>query len=452
MRSLHGRLLVAASLVLAAFLGATALALDEAFQERASRALRERLLGHVYALLAAADEDSAGRIALPSTLPDPRFSNPDSGLYALVESADGGFRWRSPSLTGLTPRFLHPQSPGQYSFSRERLGEVEIHVLNFGVTWEDDAGDEQVLTLAVGTDLAPLSGEIEAFRHTLWLWLSGAALVLLLMQGLILRWGLRPLRTLAEELRRIESGAMERLSGNYPTELEPLTRDLNALIASSRTNQERYRHALDDLAHSLKTPLAILRAASGETLGAADLRTQVAEQVGQMDEIVQHQLRRAATAGRVALGQVTEVGPLVEPLLRALRKVYHERSLQISAEVSPEARFFGDRADLLEVLGNLLDNACKYGKTQVRFSATVLPGVGQRPGLWLRVEDDGPGIPPEAVMRALGRGERLDTSLPGQGLGLSMASEIVSLYGGALTIERGALGGACIEARFEGTD
>ncbi len=449
MRSLHGRLLVAATLVLAAFLGATALALDEAFQERTERAMRERLLADVYALLAAADEDEAGRILLPADLPDPRFANPGSGLYALVESDDGEFRWRSPSLTGQTPAFLHPQPPGQKSFSRERLGDTGIQVLNFGVAWEDNFGQEQRLTFAIGSDSAPLSAEIEAFRHTLWLWLGGAAAVLLLMQGLILRWGLRPLRSLAEDLRRIETGTLERLGGRYPAELGPLTRDLNALIANSRANQQRYRNALDDLAHSLKTPLAILGTATGETLGAAELRAQVREQVAQMDEIVQHQLRRAAAAGRVTLGQVTEVGPLAEQLVRSLRKVYRDRSLEIRAEVAPQARFFGDRADLLELLGNLLDNACKYGKGRVQLSARLLQEGAPRPGLLLEVEDDGPGIPPEAVARALGRGQRLDTSLPGQGLGLAMAREIVAVYGGELSIGRGALGGAQIQVRFE---
>lgn len=449
MRSLHGRLLVAATLVLAAFLGATAWALDEAFQERTERAGRDRLLGHLYALLGAADDDEAGRIELPAELPDPRFSNPGSGLYALVESSDGAFRWRSPSLTGQTGGFLQPQPPGQRRFTRERWAETQIQVLNFGVAWEDDLGQEQHLTFAVGSDLAPLGDEIEGFRRTLWLWLGGAAAVLLLMQGLILRWGLGPLRTLAGDLRRIEAGTLAQLSGQYPAELEPLTRDLNALIANSRANQQRYRNALDDLAHSLKTPLAILHTATAETLTAPELRTQVGEQVAQMDEIVQHQLRRAAAAGRVTLGQVTEVGPLAEQLIRSLRKVYRDRPLEIGAEITPEARFFGDRADLLELLGNLLDNACKYGRSRVQLRARVLREAAPRPGLLLEVEDDGPGIPQEAVARALGRGQRLDTSLPGQGLGLAMAREIVAVYGGALRIEAGTLGGARIQVRFE---
>jgi two-component system sensor histidine kinase PhoQ len=449
MRSLHGRLLVAATLVLAAFLGATALALDEAFQERTESAMRERLLGHVYALLAAADDDEEGRITLPADLPDPRFSNPSSGLYALVESRDGDFRWRSPSLTGQAAEFVHSQPPGRRVFSRERLGDAEIHVLNFGVAWEDDAGQEQFLTFAVGSDLAPLSSEIEEFRYTLWLWLGGAAVVLLLIQGLILRWGLQPLRTLADDLRRIEAGTLDHLAGNYPVELERLTADLNALIANSRANQQRYRNALDDLAHSLKTPLAILRTATDPTAPSSELRTQVVEQVGQMDAIVQHQLRRAAAAGRVTLGQMTEVAPVVEQLIRALRKVYRDRPLDIASDASADARFFGDRADLMEILGNLLDNACKYAHGRVRLSARTLAGTGARPGLVLRIEDDGPGIAPAAVERALERGQRLDSSQPGQGLGLAMVREIVAVYGGGLTIDRGELGGARIEVRFE---
>ena len=449
MRSLHGRLLVAATLVLAAFLGATALSLDNAFRDRTEVAMQERLLGHVYSLLWAADADEEGRVDLPAELPDPRFSNPSSGLYAMVESRDGTFRWRSPSLTGQPADFFHWQDPGHHAFSLERLGETELHVVNFGVAWEDDVGGEQLLTLAVASDLAPVSEEIRGFRRTLWIWLGGAAAALLLIQGLIVSWGLRPLRELADDLRRIETGETAALAGSYPAELNRLSANLNALIENSRSNQQRYRNALDDLAHSLKTPLALLHTATDEAIPAADLRAQVEEQVRHMDDIVQHQLRRAAAAGRVTLGQVTEVAPIVERLVRSLRKVYRDRRLQVETDVSAEGRFFGDQADLMEILGNLLDNAFKYGKARIRVSAESLPQDGLRPGLLLRVEDDGAGIDRPAAQRALERGQRLDSSQPGQGLGLAMVREIVTVYGGALAIERSDLGGALIQVRFE---
>lgn len=448
MRSLHGRLLVAATLVLAAFLGATAVSLEEAFRQRTEVATKERLLGQVYALLAAAETDEDGRVDLPDQLPDPRLSSPASGLYALVGANDGTYLWRSPSLTGQPSGFLVAQDPGRHAYSLAPLGEGRLQVINFGVAWEDDAGEEQLLTFAVASDLAPVREEIQGFRRTLWTWLGGLAAVLLLIQGLILHWGLRPLRSLAEDLQRIESGEADRLSGRYPAELERLTTDLNALIANSRANQQRYRNALDDLAHSLKTPLAILHSATDETLSPGELRSQVSEQVDRMDEIVQNQLRRAAAAGRVTLGQVTELAPVVEQLIRTLRKVYRDRPMEVESRVPPETRFFGDRADLMELLGNLLDNAFKYGNARVRVSAEPLAQDGRRPGLLVRVEDDGPGIDPQAAQRVTERGRRLDSSRPGQGLGLALVREIVAVYGGELGIARSPLGGACIELRF----
>jgi two-component system sensor histidine kinase PhoQ len=443
--SLHGRLLLAATLTLAGFLGATGAALFNAFRDSAEAGLRERLLGYAYALLAAADEDRDGRLLLPQALPDPRFSNPESGVYALVRSEDGRFTWRSPSLTGRGGDFLRPQPPGTQAYHDQALGELQVQVINFGIAWEDYLGSARRYTLAVASDTAPLLAEVAGFRAALWNWLGGLALALLGAQAITLRWGLAPLRRVAADLRRIEAGQTSRLEGAYPRELQGLTANLNALIASSQASQQRYRNSLGDLAHSLKTPLAILRnAADGDSPG---FRAAVDEQVQRMDSIVQHQLRRAAAAGPGGLALAVPVAPQVERLARSLSKVYRDRQITVEPVLDPAARFFGDVADLLEVLGNLMDNACKYGRGRLRITAAPLPGAG-RAGLLLRVEDDGPGIDPARAPEVLQRGRRMDQRLPGQGIGLSVAADIVAVYGGQLEVGASTLGGAALEVRF----
>ncbi|MGD2055594.1 MAG: hypothetical protein PVJ15_02215, partial [Gammaproteobacteria bacterium] len=211
MHSLHSRLLLAASLVLAGFLGATGLALDKAFRVSAETSMQDRLQSYIYALLAAADEDGHGRMIPPQELPEPRFSKPDSGLYAMIAGRDGEAFWHSASLTGRDLQIVEPQPPGERRFRRLALTGMELYAISFGVAWEDYAGNEARYTFAVAEDTAVFDAEIESFRTTLWSWLGGMAAVLLLAQGFILRWGLRPLRTVAADLRRIEQGGAEHL-------------------------------------------------------------------------------------------------------------------------------------------------------------------------------------------------------------------------------------------------
>jgi len=448
-QSLHGRLLIISTLVLAGFLGAAGVALYQAFRDSAEAAMQQRLQDQVYALLGAADEDRQGRLLLPASFPDTRYSTPDSGLYAKVRGRQGELDWRSPSLTGRDWDFLRPQQPGDNRFHRQRDDGVELLVINAGIAWLDYEDREQLYTLAVAMDTAPLLREVERFRASLWAWLGGFAMVLLLAQGGILHWGLRPLRRVEGDLNEIEAGRADRLQGNYPKELRGLTGNLNSLIAGARANQLRYRNSLGDLAHSMKTPLAILRNAADEASEPSPFRDQVGEQVERMDSIVQHQLRRAAAAGKRTLGKAIEVGPLVERLTRSLQKVYRDKAVAVDLDLAADLRFFGDEADLMEVLGNILENAFKYGRGRVRVVAESLPsGSGPRPGLVLRIDDDGPGIElgqAEAVMQ---RGRRMDQQMPGQGIGLSVAREIVSVYDGEIRIERSELGGARVLIRF----
>ena len=446
MHSLHSRLLLAASLVLAGFLGATGLALDKAFRVSAEAAMQDRLQSHIYALLAAADEDENGRMIPAQELPEPRFSKPDSGLYAIITRHDGQSLWYSGSLTGRDMGVTGQQQPGERSFSRLDRSGLQLYALAFGVAWEDYAGTESLYTFTVAEDTNVFQTQIDSFRSTLWRWLGGMAVVLLLAQGIILRWGLRPLRTVTADLQKIEKGRADRLDGHYPKELTGLTSSLNSLIEHSKAVQIRYRNSLDDLAHSLKTPLAILQSSDVDSRSDPDANhSLVREQVERMDAIISHQLQRAAVSGRTTLAKPVPVGRVMERLVRSLDKVYREKQVTVDLELEPSATFTGDEADLTEILGNLLENAYKYCNGAVRVRVSTAQHAD---GVEISIEDDGPGIAAEQVDTLLQRGKRMDESIPGQGIGLSMASEIIAVYGGQLTFSASPLGGTLLRVSF----
>ena len=449
MHSLHSRLLLTASLVLAGFLGTTGLALDKAFRVSAEAAMQDRLQSHIYALLAAADEDTDGRMTPPQQLPEPRFSKPDSGLYAVITGDGGEPLWRSASLTGREVAVTEQQSPGERRFSRIARAGMQLYTLAFGVAWEDYAGTESLYTYTVAEDTSVFEAEVDSFRSTLWRWLGGMALMLLIAQGFILRWGLQPLRRVTTDLQQIEKGHTDRLDGPYPRELAGLTSSLNSLIEHSKSVQSRYRNSLDDLAHSLKTPLAILQSSHPDGNDADADHSLVREQVQRMDEIISHQLQRAAVSGRATLAKPVAVGKVVERLVRSLDKVYRGKRPTVTLELDPSATFSGDEADLMEVLGNLLENAYKYCGSMIRVCVQMDKHSN---GIEISIEDDGPGIAPQQVDSVLQRGTRMDESIPGQGIGLSMASEIITLYGGQLAFAASPLGGALLRINFGTND
>lgn len=451
MASIHGRLLLVASLVIAAFLGLGAIALDQAFRESIDSAMRERLLQQVYALLGAATEDDEGRMRLPKDLPNPRLSAPDSGLYATVVGEEGSYRWLSRSLIGREIGFSRQLDPGAIRFDRFRYGVDDLYTLNFAVAWDDDSGKEQAYTLSVAENTEAMDTQVETFRARLFYWLGGVSLLLLVVQALVLGWGLKPLRRVAADLRRVEKGEIDAIAGEHPKELRGLIRNINMLIQSSRATRDRYRNGLDDLAHSLKTPLTLLRgAAAGEE--AERLRQTVSEQVTRMDEIVQYQLHRAAAASMAVQGSSVSVAPVVERLCVTLAKVYREKGIHYRIAIAQDARFFGAEQDLMEFMGNLLDNAFKYGKAQVRVAGESLrhTNSGSSQALSMTIEDDGPGIAEAQRQKVLNRGVRIDQQQPGQGIGLSVAREIIGLYGGLLTIDESELGGARLRISFNG--
>jgi two-component system sensor histidine kinase PhoQ len=447
--SIHLRMVIAASFVLAAFFGLSGYALDKAFRASVEVALKDRLQGHVYALLAAADTNASGRMRMPETLPDPRFSNPDSGLYARITGEKGAYRWSSPSLLGRDLEFGSELGAGESRFQLSDSGEG-LHLFAFGLVWEDNKGRELAYTVVVAESGSGVAAQIGRFRLSLFLWLGGAALLLLIVQGVVLRWGLGPLRKVAQDLRRIKQGESDALDGDYPSELRGLTQNINLLIHHGQASQARYRNSLGDLAHSLKTPLAVLQGAV-DSDDEVNLRQAIQEQVPRMSDIVQYQLQRAAAAGRSDMVQAVAVAPVLEKILNTLEKVYLDKGVTCHSELLGKARFFGDEGDLFEILGNILDNAFKYCRSRVRVQAQDISiNASEQSALVISVEDDGPGIGSEEVAELLRRGGRRDQQVPGQGIGLSITDEIVRLYGGQLEIGQSDLGGARITLRWGG--
>jgi two-component system sensor histidine kinase PhoQ len=442
--SLQARLLLAALLVLLAFIGLTGLALDRAFRESAESALQSRLQGYLFALLAAVDVDATGQPRFSRTLPEARFTRPGSGLYARVIREDGKAQLNSPSLLGL--RLPSPPAMPLATFRYQTLYlDARPHYqLSYAIRWELDEQQSVRFTFQVIEDMQAYHQQINRYRRSLWGWLGGAALLLLLVQAMILRWGLNPLREVTRNLERIEQGEAEQLAGEYPKELQQLTDRINDLLQHTRLQLARYRDSLGNLAHSLKTPLAILNNTLSLQQIEPTIRQEAGEQLQRIQQIIDYQLQRAATAGQTSLQAAIEVAPLARQVLGALRKVFADKDLEIETTLPADLVCHCDQGDLMEVLGNLLENACKWARHAVRISARQ----AEDGMVILRIEDDGPGIPAEIRERVRRRGERADAGTPGHGLGLAMVQEIVLLYGGSLTIDSSELGGAAIEVRL----
>jgi len=426
--------------VLVVALGLVGLAVDAANERVAVAALRDRMETTVYAVLAAMEVDADGRFTVEEDFADPRLLQPGSGLAAEVRGASE--RWRSPSALGRQWPDLAPVSAGQAVFGGPP-GTGGYYVFRYGIGWQRDDGAIMPFTLSVLVDAAEISRQTSAFRQGLWISLLLAAAILVIAQGVILLWVFRPLGKVAHDVERIESGQAERLADDYPRELEPLARNVNRLLATEKSNQERIRNALDSLAHSLKTPLAVIRA--GLPRGEGGAGDALHDAVDEMQHLVATRLERAGHSARRTLAAPVGVRDPVRRIVRSLQKVHSHKMIDVTVTLDEDLRFCGEERDLLELSGNLLDNAFKYGATRVRVSGRSIRAAGARPGLVLVVEDDGPGIAAGQRERLLQRGVRGDERVEGHGLGLAIVRELVDAYGGTLDIRQSTLGGALIE-------
>lgn len=447
--SLVSRSTLATLLVLIGFLGVTGFALDRAYGHAALAGMRARLQSYAYAYLAGVDVSARSDRMIPpdSPPPNPDFLRPGSGLYAVIAGQDG-LPWESPSALGRDLSFHQLLAPGITRFEGPIATSAgPLYVLSQGVDWELQNHKGYRLTIYIAENEGLYKTGLVAYRHTLLGWLGGLGLALLVLQQILLRWSFSPLRRLARDLAKIERGKADRLTGSYPQEVSVLTRGLNRFIESEREHLKRNRNTLDDLAHSLKTPLAVARSRLESDDGEGDLRDNLLVQVQHMDQIVAYQLARAKMSGHSTFAAPIPVQNHAEGVVRSLERLYVDKNILCEFDIDEGANFFGEEGDLLELLGNLLENAFKWANHRVLLSVKKRAPENPRAwrvGLEIRVEDDGPGIPPEQLDRVLQRGVRGDERVQGHGIGLAIVEDIVRSYRGTLQVDRSAeLGGAC---------
>ncbi len=432
--SIRARLLLGAALMLVAFVAGAGLAVQRAHADSVRAAHFARLQSTVYLLLAGAELDASGVLVMPAAFPEPRLSLPGSGLYASIFNVERGQEWRSASTLGIDPPFQRSAPVGQWRYDTLDAAGGAFLAVSYGVQWEGRTA-QAPLVLSVLEDKAQFDREIGVFARTLWSWLGGAVVLLLLSQILLLEWGLAPLGRVAREVRRIERGEQAEVQGRYPAEIAALTGNLNTLIRQERVRQTRYKEALSFLAHSLKTPLAVLRTALDDP---AQLPAAVGQQVARMDDIVRHQLGRAAASGSARFAPYLPIAPIVNRIRDSLDNIYADKGLAFSVDCQPGLSWRIDEGDAFEMLGNVMDNAAKWARRRVAVKAW---SEGDR--LKLRVEDDGPGFTDTRSILQLH--VRMDERVPGHGVGLAVVDDLVAGHQGELKLSRADLGGARVD-------
>lgn len=439
--TLFGRLLVASITVLTVFFGAISYTTNKLFEENLTEDKHAQLKLQNYILLTSAKIREQS-IVIEEELRESRFEDFESGLYGYITNQKGDVLWKTYSAHSLDIDDSILKS------SSEEIGHAEFIVgpdyfrYHYTVQWEVIDDQPEAITFTVIEDKTPALQSIKEFHYNLNLWLSliGAILIALLLTTL--RWGTQPLRQLAIKLKQVETGETSRLEGQYPKELKRLTRNLNQLLATEKRQRERYHHTLADLAHSLKTPLAVMQTELESDKHKTEVLT---EQVERMNEIISHQLQRSVVAEPHKLGEKNYVFETVDRLTKALAKVYTEKNIQYRLDIDESLYFKGDKRDLTEILGNLLDNASKHCSRTVKISASLSDGQ-----LLIGVHDDGYGIEDAYKTQLLQRGMRADTRHAGQGLGLDVSRDIISSYQGELTIADSPLGGALFLVKLPG--
>jgi signal transduction histidine kinase len=421
------------------------------YRQASERGFDSLLSAHLFNLIGSVGVSGQGQLTGSPNLGDLRFSEPNSGWYYSVEPVSDGLSGeiRSTSMTEAIPSPPVSEVPFNPQFQRSYLADglagEELIVVESEFVLD---AENRIARFRVMGNRTELEQEIASFDRRLFTYLSLFGVGMIAINAMAILLGLRPLSRVRNALAMVREGQAQRLDGRFPAEIEPLASETNALIENNRRIVERSRTQVGNLAHSLKTPLAVL-INEGRALGGAK-GTLISEQAEGMREQLDHYLQRARVAAqRDSVVYRTPVTPLLERLVRVIEKLGRMKvSLMPPAG---EIVFAGEREDLEEIVGNLLDNAMKWAKSRIAVSAQELPvaaGEAQR-RFAIVIEDDGPGIPEDKAREALKRGKRLDETKPGTGLGLAIVSELVGEYGGKLSLERSNLGGlkAVVELR-----
>ncbi|MFA6156026.1 ATP-binding protein [Mesorhizobium sp.] len=410
------------------------------YRQASERGFDSLLSAHLFNLIGSIGISDSGALTGAPDLGDLRFSEPASGWYWSVEPASEGVHGNlhSSSMTKTIPSPSVAAVPFNASFQRSYATEgidgerLEVFESEFVLDAKNRAARFRVMG-----NQSELEQEVGSFQRRLLTYLSLFGVGMIAINAIAILLGLQPLRRVRNALAMVREGTAQRLDGHFPAEIEPLANETNALIENNRRIVERSRTQVGNLAHSLKTPLAVLLN-EGRALGGAKGQL-IADQAASMQKQVEHYLQRARVAAqRDSVVYRTPVTPLVQRMVRVLQKLNPRTDLSLTLPAT-EIVFAGEREDLEELLGNLLENAMKWARSAV--SVRVVPLVGKEGLFEIGIEDDGPGIPEDKAREALKRGRRLDETKPGSGLGLAIVADLVNEYGGVLALERSDMGG-----------
>jgi two-component system sensor histidine kinase PhoQ len=435
--SLRLRSFAAAVLALLIFIPLTAVTLEQAFNGSLSQSMLQQLRVQSLTLISEFELDNTGSQAeMPEQLYNDQFNIPGSGLYAFIQSHDG-MLWQSLSTLNWQqqPEFVAPDI-GAEVFIEDFSMQNNYFLYAYTAEFETSEGYQPV-SFYILQDKQVFNTEKSKFANTLWNWLGLIALLLLILLLVSLNAALLPISRLNKQIRQAESGQLDRIDQRYPPELEKLKCSINNLLDTEQQQRSRYKNSLSDLAHSLKTPLAVLS-------GTAGLPEQAKEPISQINLQIQRQLKRAVAGTTSTFGQAIPIKPVVEKLFNAMDKVYADKKLTLTHDIQHQTLGFnGDMTDLMEILGNVLDNACKAAVKQV--SLSTFTSLNK---LLIHIEDDGPGIPKDKREQLLERGTRLDSYKEGQGIGMAVVADLVSAYQGQLEVKQSDLGGAKLTLIF----
>jgi len=441
--SLTFRLLAASTVWVLVSVVAAGLLLVMLFRDHIERRFDRTLNDHLEELVAASEISGDGRLELTWTPADPRFNRPRSGWYWQIGEG-ARVNARSDSLwTDALPTAAHETNGGTYIGKLIGPAGEPLRALIRRITLP---GAQRAFTFAVAGPVGDVHRDVRLFTAQLAATLGVLALGLLAGAVFQIRFGLRPLRTVQRALSEIRAGRAHRLPETSPMELRPLASELNALLEHHAVMLERARTQAANLAHALKNPLAVIRNEAREVTG--ERGRLLLDQSMRINEQIDRYLARARAAGAAGLlGGPVRLSDTIEDLWFSMDKIYGNRELRITVQGADERYFQGDARDLEEMVGNLLDNACKWAQSEVRITVEK---HGSR--LSILIDDDGPGIPEDRRAEVMRRGTRLDESVPGSGLGLDVSRELAALYHGNLTIRDSPLGGARAELELPAAD
>lgn len=444
--SLKFRLIVSAIVMTLIILPIIGLTLSNAFEKHIISSIKKELTAYSYSLLAVTEVDEQV-LFMPEQLLENQFNVIQSGLYGVITKLNDvknkndnnihEILWHSNSLLSVN-RPLISSAPiiGQTRFLTLNIEQQKHFIFSLSVSFTSSNGDFP-LTVHVIKNYDDFEKLVLQFQQQLWTWLLILMMLLFLVQSIWLIWTLRPLTKLSAEMTQIEQGQLDELKQNYPLELIQVTQQLNMLLRTERQQRKRYRNALSDLAHSLKTPLAVMQSQD-------ELTQDSNEQLAIINQIIEHQLKRAQSAGESSWHIGVNVKQTLDKLVNTMKKIHHQRNLKFTCNINKDLIFKGDEADLLEILGNLIDNACKAAKQQVNIS-----DLQSKHNFTLIIADDGIGIDKTLQESILKRGTRIDTYQQGHGIGLAIVRDLVESYQGQLKISNSTeLGGAEFSVTF----